>query len=705
MTLTDEQFYSDANYYAGATVTNSPLEIPEKLLLALEAAIDARSRIRPLQEEMRELVDGAENDIERDSRLYQIDLIDLQLTRAADLAEERLGYLRRIKNKSQVEDEIKRVQSDIVHYFRMYAWGFDPRPDSPLSIVPFELFEFQQRYVQWLDYLVFTKRSSGAVEKARDMGATETALRWAIHKWRFMQGFSAILLSANEDLVDSKKNENTLFEKVRFQLRMFPEWLLPKGFRLDGDMPYMNIQNRDNHAALHGYAPTANVGRQSRATCVIMDEFAAWPYGGFPQHTALSATSKSLIALSSVQGKNNKFADLCLDGVTAKFIMDWREHPFKDERWYQSLPFGYISPAMSDQQIAQEIDRNFDASQPGKVFTNLKEEYCFVTWKEVIAYYDQHKLGDNFRTEEGRVRIPVDFEWERTFDWGQTEGHKWGYMILARPPEGWPLSDSVFVFCGQPMPQNGTTEQQFVAQIRKWETTLGLRTGDTFVTYPQYSGCSHEQNDLRDTLLQNYGESWVAWDTDYNSGLPQIRDWFSLVNQNKPNPIRPQLMGRTTIYFVSPDAEYMIAFNPQEGKHFVTPSQTQWGFKLLREELSEYHYPPEERFKPLPKQRPKKIKDDIIDCLRGHATHFGAIAKPLSSREKYLRRLQAMLNPPVAEGEDPPQHVPVDSAPDITYGLTEARLRKELRQEGEILPDSPFEDEDYSYENDYSGGW
>src|SRR4051812_35176822 len=100
MTLTDEQFYSDANYYAGATVTNSPLEIPEKLLLTLEAAIDARSRIRPLQEEMRELVDGAENDIERDARLYQIDLIDLQLTRAADLAEERLGYLRRIKNKS-----------------------------------------------------------------------------------------------------------------------------------------------------------------------------------------------------------------------------------------------------------------------------------------------------------------------------------------------------------------------------------------------------------------------------------------------------------------------------------------------------------------------------------------------------------------------------------------------------------------------------
>jgi hypothetical protein len=691
-------------------VSRYVVRLPEKLEFALEDAVDARRKIKTLQEEMRDLVDGSENDIEREAREYQIDLIGWQLNRSADLAEERLTYLKQIRTQAQVESELSRCESDLIHYFRYYAWGFDPRPDSPLAVMPFELFEFQERYVQWLDYLVFTKRSSGVVEKARDMGATETALRWAVHRWRFCQGFSALLLSANEDLVDSQKNENTLFEKVRFQLRLFPEWFLPKNFDILKDMPYMNIQNRENHSALHGYAPTKNVGRQSRATVVIMDEYAAWQFDGFPQHTALSATSKSLIALSSVQGKANKFGELCLDGVTPKFTMDWREHPFKDERWYKSLPYGYISPAMSEQQIAQEIDRNFDASQPGKVFPGLKEEYCFITWKELIAFFEKHKMGDEFKTEDGLYRVPTDWEWGRTFDYGQTEGHKWGYSNLARPPERSPLSDSVFIFCAQPMPQNGTTEQQFVAQIKKWERTLGFRnSGDEFAIYPQYSECSHEQDDLRDTLLTNYGESWSAWDTDYVSGISQIREWFTIIDQNKPNPIRPHLMGRATIYFVAPDNEYVCAFSEQDGKHFVTPSITQWGFKLLREELSEYHYPPEERFKPPPAMRPRKIKDDVIDTLRGHATHWGAIAKPLTQMQKFRRRLQAMVEPPKPEGQSEvdAQHRPVDAAPDITLGIAEARLRRELLQEGEILPSSPIDiltEDDYD-EPGYGGGW
>lgn len=696
--LSDADYYRDVNYYAGLTGAFS-VTLHDGLLAALESAIEARERIKPLQDELRELVEAAENDIERDARLYQIDLIDLQLTRAADLAETRLNYLRQIRTPGDIKRELARIEADIGHFFRMYAWGFDPRPDSPLAIVPFELFGFQERYVQWLDAITFVKRTSGAVEKARDMGATETALRWIIHKWRFVQGFSAILLSANEDLVDSKRNENTLFEKVRFQVRMFPRWLLPNSFDIDRDMPYMNIENPEKHSALHGYAPTANVGRQSRATVVLMDEFAAWPFGGFPQHTALSATSKSLIALSSVQGKNNRFADICLDGATAKFVMDWREHPFKDERWYKSLPFGYISPVMSDQQIAQEIDRNFDASQPGKVFPNLREEYCFITWKELVACYAGHGLDGEFRTPDGLYRIPPDWEWGRTFDFGQTSGHKWGYSIMARPAESYPLSDSVFVFCARPMPQNGTTEQQFVSQITRWESALGLRAGNGFATYPQYSECSHEQSDLRDTLLKVYGESWTAWDTDYASGLSQMREWFSIIDQSRPNPFRPNLQGRATIYFVAPDDSYNCAFNDREGKWFVTPSQTEWAFKLLRQELSEYHYPPEERFKAPPLMRPKKINDDVIDCLRGHSTHWGAVAKPLTARQKLDKRLKARL--PSAAGAD--AYRP-DVSRELTVAMATERVKRELREEGESIPSHPFDQEEFEG-IDHTGGW
>ncbi len=185
----------------------------------------------------------------------------------------------------------------------------DPREDSPLSVMPFDPFPFQENYLRWLEELVFGKKTSGLVEKSRDMGATVAALNWCIKHWLFRPQFSAMLASATEDLVDSKKDPDTLFEKVRFQLRLTPSWILPRGFDLSRDMPYMNIANPENGAVITGTAPTANAGRQRRRTFVLADEYAAWPFAGYPQHTALSQTTRSMVKLSTPQGKHNKFAE------------------------------------------------------------------------------------------------------------------------------------------------------------------------------------------------------------------------------------------------------------------------------------------------------------------------------------------------------------------------------------------------------------
>jgi hypothetical protein len=72
------------------------------------------------------------------------------------------------------------------------------------------------------------------------------------------------------------------------------------------------------------------------------------------------------------------------DGKTPQFVMDWREHPWKTEDWYNALPSGVFGTAMTSQEIAQEIDRDLDASQPGKVW-KFKEEYLFMTWEEIVA--------------------------------------------------------------------------------------------------------------------------------------------------------------------------------------------------------------------------------------------------------------------------------------------------------------------------------
>lgn len=619
--------------------------IGDRLRSALETSAAARDLIADAQELVRSQPFRDHTEIEFRAREYQAELIAWQLTRAAELAEERLRYFDLIQTPQQIDAELKRCADGVdgtLHWFKYYAWGFDPRPDAPLQVMPFALFEFQERYIAWMESLVFNQRASGLVEKARDMGATVGALNWIIKQWRFRSGFSAMLTSATEDLVDSKKDPDTLFEKARFQIRLMPEWMLPDGFDLDKDLPYMNIANPANDSVITGSAPTAKVGRQRRRTVVLADEFASWPFGGYPQYTALSQTARSLLALATPEGRFNKYAEWRHSGNANVFTMDWREHPWKDKRWFDSLRFGYTGPPMTEQQVAQEIERNYDASQPGKVFPEWKEEYCLITWDELIAYYRQFKLDGKFLKPDGSFQIPQDWNWCRTHDYGQTEGHPWIVTHAAKPRANYPLADTTFVFSCHKITPTGAAVGQAQPQIVEIEKRLGLRDeAGKLARYYEFSEHSHEAKDVRDTFLEEHGEDWQAWNTDYDLGIPQLKEWMMLVEPRKPNPIRPQLMGRARILFVTTPGEFECVLNDRTGGWFVTPSKTDAGFKLLREELPAYHYPPEEAGKPLGKMRPAKIKDDAIDTLRAIGTHWGPSVAALTDEEKAERRARA----------------------------------------------------------------
>ena len=249
-----------------------PFSMPGELEAALEEALKGRSLIKESQEPLRELMALASNEVEKNARAYQIDLVEWQLTRAADLADKRIIHIKTIQSDTRAREENERCAKDVAYWFEMYAWGIDPRPDAPLSVMPFALFKFQERYVNWLNKITFHHRVSGLTEKCRDMGATETFLRWMWHNWKYRPAYIGMTLSANEDLVDSKKDPSTLFEKLRFQTRMVPPWMLPVGFIPDRDMPFMMMENPENRSVIIGDAPTSNVGRQRMATNVLGDE-------------------------------------------------------------------------------------------------------------------------------------------------------------------------------------------------------------------------------------------------------------------------------------------------------------------------------------------------------------------------------------------------------------------------------------------------
>ncbi len=603
---------------------------------ALDRASKATRWIEPEQKRLKVLLAEAKNETEIRTREYQLRYVEKYLTRAEDIAKRRQAYLAQIETDEDVETELEKVRGDILHWFEMYAWGYDPRARTPLSIIPFALFPKQREYVQWLDNMVFHRRASGIVEKSRDEGATETTVRWGVYHWLYREGFSMLLSTRKEDEVDSKKNQNTLFERIRFQIRLLPTWQLPDGFDTERSMlSTMKLANPENGNTLLGEAPVENMGRGGRVTAAMLDEFAFWSFGGYPQYRSLSQTTDSLIIPSSVAGKLNQYADLAFDGLTDKFVMDWRDNPFKEKDWYDSLPYGYIGPKMSKTTIAQEVDRNYDAAQPGKVWI-CPEPLVFITQSEFLEPFKQAGMESKFFDRSGKFKIPDDWRIVRTHDYGQSDGHDWGYMLGAQPRAPYPLNDTHFVFIARNLEPTGLRTEQAVALWREFEERLGLRDAKGEWLHEPYTSLhSHEQKELRTVLLETYGERWGPWNTDYHTGIETIQDWWTPVDNDTPNPFRPALSGRCRFVFVAPDGAYSLAYNERLATHFVTTSQEEEGYMTCRKEISAYHYPEHELGKAVRRMRPVKEFDDIIDCLRGYAVLWSLPAESHSLKEEY----------------------------------------------------------------------
>jgi hypothetical protein len=599
-----------------------------KLREALYTAAVSEKLIPSEVDRLDKLLEKARNPTEKEAREYQIEYVRRHLTRASRLAQDRLDHLSSITTQSAADDENEFCKNDKVYWFKYYGWGYDPRARSPLSIVPFELFPKQVELIEWLDNIVFEQRTSGAIEKARDEGATETIVRWGIHNWNYREGFDMLLSSRTEDEVDTKKKQGTLFERSRFQIRLLPPWMLPRTFDVEKDMLADKlIANPQNGNALVGQAPVENMGRGDRVTCAMFDEFAFWRFAGYPQFRSMSQTTDSIIMPSSVAGKLNQYADITHDGVTPKFEMDWRDNPTKDKRWYNALPYGYISPKMDSTTIAQEVDRNYEASQPGKVWT-FEEPYLFITYDEFLKPFKLHAKAFT----EGI--IPVDWRVTETEDFGKSEDHEWAVLIGAQPREIYPLHDTHFIFLAQNYEPTGIAIEEAVRKRRELEIELGIRgKGREFRNKPKARWHSHEQANLRKVLLQKYGETWIPWDTSYERGIATIEDWFTVIDKDKPNPFRSSLMGRTRIVFVAPNDEYQMAYNDRLKQWFVTISQSERGFYTLRRQLSAYHYPRSELGKARKDMKPEKTFDDVIDCLRGYAVNWNRRPEELTYDE------------------------------------------------------------------------
>ncbi|HEX7999576.1 MAG TPA: hypothetical protein VF528_14410 [Pyrinomonadaceae bacterium] len=131
---------------------------------------------------------------------------------------------------------------------------------------------------------------------------------------------------------------------------------------------------------------------------------------------------------------------------------------------------------------------------------------------------------------------------------------------------------------------------------------------------------------------------------DYQDGIDELTDRFTLKDINEAHPIRPQLMGRPTIYFVVADGEGELLCKAS-GEYHVQTATSSLGMVHLRRQIQRYHYPPEEEGKPVGQMQPRKIDDDLVNDLGAFATHRWPSQPQMTEEERRLSKLSDHLKP------------------------------------------------------------
>lgn len=265
------------------------------------------------------------------------------------------------KDQDFRKEVLTKCYNDPVYWCNNFAWTYDPRTD--VKHLPFVLFPKQVEYLNWLEYLV-SNQLDGAIEKSRDMGITYTTLvPFVLYKWLFHE-FNAKIGSRVEDYVDKPGDMDTLFEKIAYNLRRMPKWMLPEGFNISEHKTYMKLTRPDNSNTITGESSNPNFARGGRQNIVVFDEHGFWQSARSAWESAGDSTPTRLsISTPPEAGRSSFFYKNLTSGRVQKFTFHYSDDPRKDLQWVADQ-----RSKKSDGEFERELNISYEGSTEGTVY-------------------------------------------------------------------------------------------------------------------------------------------------------------------------------------------------------------------------------------------------------------------------------------------------------------------------------------------------
>ncbi|WP_418187312.1 hypothetical protein ACNSOP_09130 [Aliarcobacter lanthieri] len=275
---------------------------------------------------------------------------------------DRFKRLQKIVSSEQNKAIAKAYYKDKpIEFINDWVMTYDPRLPNE-KIIPFKLFDKQKEFIQFIEDR-FDNKENGLCEKSRDSGMSWLAVAWSIHKWLYVDGFSAGFGSRKADFVDNLGDPSSILQKGRMLIEYLPKFFLPKGFRADKHLGYMKFINPENGATITGESGS-NIGRGGRTSIYFKDESAFYERPELIE-ASLTANTDVQIDISTPNGLGNPFHQKAVGGKIKKFRYHWTDDPRKNEEW-KSKKINETNEII----FAQEYDIDYSASLPNITISN-----------------------------------------------------------------------------------------------------------------------------------------------------------------------------------------------------------------------------------------------------------------------------------------------------------------------------------------------
>jgi len=310
----------------------------------------------------------------------------VQLIKEFYESEEYLTRLRqRVQNlKEMHEDEFLRSERllgiyalDPIRFIEDFCFikftEFDGRPK------PFFLFQYQKDIInKLLEFENSDAYVDALIDKPRGMGLTWLVSAFFLWRWLFAPHYSAFILSRTETEVDdgTPNPDSSIFGKLRWQLSMLPKWMHPDGFKSKQGKgtttdSTLKLLNPAIGSSIIGSSTNANAGRSRRYSTTFVDECFYIDHFQEVYRSLTSVSRMKIFVSTTVESKAAKdFKEMCEKQGTY-LPLTWKDHPFKDQQWYDELKLK--AEQLDDPDLMREAQIDYSVSPKLQYYPQIVE--------------------------------------------------------------------------------------------------------------------------------------------------------------------------------------------------------------------------------------------------------------------------------------------------------------------------------------------